>query len=251
MVPTPHTKHRKKRKKGKMLSRTSRRLCMYGTGPSKIVKNAGRKSLDQILKTDLLESLTAAEIMNMWITHHQLIMMYWGRVITAEAYDAMRARLKECPYFVIPVFRDKGLFNVVTNFQDGEDDMVLCSPLGEWQQLQDAATVHMTIQFFTELKESKGIVLIRCEIRDNHLTKQDCMFVTHLLMKYYIMPENFHYVEQFNKAPAQFNYHQYLKQMQVEAGNETGKGQNIEIQEEKRGWKEAYKSKLPPGAGSA
>eukprot|EP01061_Rhynchopus_euleeides_P027368 TRINITY_DN44525_c0_g1_i1.p1 TRINITY_DN44525_c0_g1~~TRINITY_DN44525_c0_g1_i1.p1 ORF type:complete len:240 (+),score=125.87 TRINITY_DN44525_c0_g1_i1:141-860(+) len=239
-----------------MLSRTGVRRCFSAYQAMKeksIVKTAGRKSLDQIMKLELLQTLSSAQIMNMWITHHQLVMQYWGRVISAEAHNVLHQRLKENPYFVIPVFRDKGLFNVVTNFQTGEDDMILCSPLGEWQKLQDAATVHMTIQFFTELKQSKGIVLVRCEIRDNHLTKQDCMFVTHCLMKYYTMPQNFKHVETFNKDPNQFNYHNYLKQMRDEARVETGKGENIQILDEKRTWTSAYKAPTPsdPSAGSA
>eukprot|EP01063_Lacrimia_lanifica_P032783 TRINITY_DN5662_c0_g1_i1.p1 TRINITY_DN5662_c0_g1~~TRINITY_DN5662_c0_g1_i1.p1 ORF type:complete len:232 (+),score=97.05 TRINITY_DN5662_c0_g1_i1:114-809(+) len=220
-----------------------------------MIKNAGRKGLDQILKLELLEKASPAAIMNLWTTHHQLLMQYWGRVISAEAYDAMHPRLQENPYFVVPVFRDKGLFNVVTNFQSGrgsdggQDDLVLCSPLGEWQQLQDAATVHMTIQFFTELKKSKGLVLVRCELKDNHMTKQDSMFVTHMLLKYYTMPQNFRMVETFNKDPAQFNYHQYLKMIKDEAAVETGKGTDVEIVDEKKTWKSAYNAPAPGISG--
>eukprot|EP01064_Diplonema_japonicum_P006592 TRINITY_DN1443_c1_g1_i1.p1 TRINITY_DN1443_c1_g1~~TRINITY_DN1443_c1_g1_i1.p1 ORF type:complete len:220 (+),score=69.60 TRINITY_DN1443_c1_g1_i1:45-704(+) len=215
-----------------------------------IFKHAGRKALDQILKMELIENASPPAIINLWYTHHEMMMQYWGRVLSGDAYDAMYPRLKANPYFVVPVFRDKGLFNVVTNFKTDED-IVLCCPLGEWQEKQDHASVHMTIQFFTELKQSKNLVLVRCELQDNHMTKQDAMFVTHCLMKYYTMPKQFEFVETFNKNPSQFNYHNYLRAMKLDAEANTGKGGNIEILEEKKTWlTDAYK-KPPPTASSA
>ena len=213
------------------------------------VKKPGRKGLDEILKLELLQQASPAAIMNLWMTHHQQYKHYWGRVITAEAYDAMITRLRENPFFVIPVFRDKGLFNVVTNFQAGED-LVICCPLGEWQKQQGNATCHMTVQFFTELKNSKGIVLMRAELKDNHMNKSDAMFVSHCLIKYYTFPQNFEYVETFNKNPTQFNYHNYLRQMRDEARAD-GKAEGVEIVDEKaRTWEQAYTKTVDPTAGS-
>ena len=87
----------------------------------------------------------------------------------------------------------------------------------------------MTIQFFTELSRSKGLVLIRCELRDQVMVKQDCMFSLHMLMKYYIVQSLFEqYVEKFNKQPGSFDYHMYLKQMRDEAG-----ATSVQIQDKK------------------
>jgi hypothetical protein len=36
----------------------------------------------------------------------------------------------------------------------------------------------MTIQFFTELSESKNLVLVRCEIQDKVMMRADCAFLT-------------------------------------------------------------------------
>ncbi|KAJ9469895.1 ATP synthase mitochondrial F1 complex assembly factor 1 [Diplonema papillatum] len=232
-----------------VLTAVSRPQARHATG--NMLKEAGRKSLDSILKLELLEKASPAAIMNLWTTHHQLVMQYWGRVISTEAFEVIAPRLKECPYFVVPVFRDKGMFNVVTNFQAGRgadagrDDLMLCCPLGEWQAKQDHASIHMTIQFFTELSKSKGIVLVRCELMDQHMTKQDAMFVTHILLKYYTLPHLFNHVELFNKSPNQFSYHNYLRQMKEEAKVETGKGKNIEILDEKRTWEAAYGKPVP------
>eukprot|EP01065_Artemidia_motanka_P019432 TRINITY_DN2308_c1_g1_i1.p2 TRINITY_DN2308_c1_g1~~TRINITY_DN2308_c1_g1_i1.p2 ORF type:complete len:215 (+),score=55.69 TRINITY_DN2308_c1_g1_i1:115-759(+) len=197
---------------------------------------AGRKCLDQIVKLHLFEQAAPVDIINMWSMHHEFDFQYWGRVLPAQAYEALQPRMRQCPYFVVPVFRDRGIFNVVTNYHTGHDDLVVCAPLGEYQEKGDNATVHMTIQFFTELAKSKGLVLVRCELSDKRMTKQDAMFVTHILLKYYSSPTHYQYVETFNKSPNQFNYHNYLRHMKEEATKEMDKGKNIQIMDEKRDW---------------
>ncbi|RNF20191.1 ATP synthase mitochondrial F1 complex assembly factor 1 [Trypanosoma conorhini] len=178
-------------------------------------KLPGRKSLDEICKLSLLEATPTPQVAALWNEHHKQFVQYWGRVISADAYGALRPRLQNCPYFVIPVFRTKGLFNVVTNW---DSDLIGVAPLGEWQQKQDHAQIDMTIQFFTELSRTKRIVLVRCEIKDKIFVRQDCVFVTQMLLKYYTQPRLYEtWVEVFNKRPHLFDYHMYLRAMKEEA----------------------------------
>ncbi|KAG8346895.1 putative ATP11 protein [Trypanosoma vivax] len=190
-----------------MLSTSCRPLGLY--------KIPGRKCLDEICKLNLLEATQAARVAVIWNEHHKQFMQYWGRAISAEAYNALQPRLRQCPYFVIPVFRTKGLFNVVTNW---DRDLIATAPLAEWQQKQDHAQPHMTIQFFTELARTKNLVLVRCEIKDNVFVRQDCVFITQMLLRYYSIPRLYEsWVEVFNKHPNRFDYHMFLKNMKDEA----------------------------------
>ncbi|KAF8299196.1 putative ATP11 protein [Trypanosoma cruzi] len=178
-------------------------------------KLPGRKSLDEICKLSLLEATPTAQVAMIWNEHHKQFVQYWGRVISADAYDALRPRLQNCSYFVIPVFRTKGLFNVVTNW---DKDLVGVAPLAEWQKKQDHAQIDMTIQFFTEFSRTKRIVLVRCEIKDKIFVRQDCVFITQMLLKYYTLPHLYEtWVEVFNKRPHMFDYHMYLRHMKEEA----------------------------------
>lgn len=194
----------------------------------RFLKVPGRKSLDEICKLPLLEATPAAGVAMIWNEHHKQFLQYWGRTISVPAYEALRPRLSQSPYFVIPVFREKGLFNVVTNFHN---DLVGVAPLAEYQNKQDNASIHMTIQFFTELSRSKQLVLVRCEIKDQVFVRQDCVFLTQMLLKYYTLPHLYEqYVETFNKRPNQFDYHHYLRQMKDEA-----KKDDIKIEDKKSG----------------
>ncbi|CCW62051.1 unnamed protein product [Phytomonas sp. EM1] len=191
-----------------------------------ILKRPGRKSLDEIVKLSLFEAASVQQVATIWNLQHSQFMQYWGRVITSAAYNALEPRLRQNPYFVIPVFREKGLFNVVTNFKD---DLVGVAPLGEWQTKQDDTQIHMTIQFFTELARSKNIVLVRCEIKDTVFVRTDCIFITQMLLKYYTLQNLYEtWVETFNKRPKQFDYHSYLCAMKDEAHKD-----NIKIEDKK------------------
>ncbi|CCW69402.1 unnamed protein product [Phytomonas sp. Hart1] len=191
-----------------------------------IFKYPGRKSLDEIVKLSLFEAENVQQVAKIWNFHHSQYVQYWGRVITSAAYYALEPRLRQNPYFVIPVFREKGLFNVVTNFKD---DLVGVAPLGEWQTKQDNTQIHMTIQFFTELAHTKNIVLVRCEIKDTVFVRTDCIFLTQMLLKYYTLPSLYEtWVETFNKHPNRFDYHAYLRAMKEEAHKD-----NIKIMDKK------------------
>lgn len=181
-------------------------------------KIPGRKGLDDICKLDLLEATPASQIAWVWNTHHTQFPQYWGRTISVAAYEALRPRLEKNPYFVVPCFRDKGLFNAVTNFHN---DLIGVVPLREFQEKGDNAIIHMTIQFFTELSRSKNLVLVRCEIQDKVFVRQDCIYLTQMLLKYYTLPRLYEtWVETFNKRPNQFDFHAYLRQMKDEAGKD-------------------------------
>lgn len=191
-----------------------------------IFKRPGRKSLDEICKLHLFEAATPQQVAVIWNNHHTQFLQYWGRTISADAYHALEPRLRQCPYFVVPCFREKGLFNVVTNFKD---DLVGVAPLGEWQRKQDDAQIHMTIQFFSELSATKRLVLVRCEIKDEVFMRTDCVFMTQMLLKYYTIPRLYEtWVETFNKRPSRFDYHAYLRAMKDEAGKD-----NIRIEDKK------------------
>lgn len=199
-----------------------------------IFKRPGRKCLDEVVKLPLFEAATPLQVATIWNNHHQQFVQYWGRVISTQAYNAIEPRLRQSPYFVIPVFREKGLFNVVTNFSD---DLVGVAPLGEWQKKQDDTSLHMTIQFFTELSRSKQLVLVRCEIKDEVFKRSDCLFITQMLLKYYTLPNLYErWVETFNKRSNQFDYHAFLRAMKDDAGKD-----NIKIEDKKSDWRyDAY-----------
>jgi hypothetical protein len=232
------------------MARASSGTGMYGLGPKKMLKTPGRKGLDEIVKLNLFEDATPDKCASLWNDHHIQYAQYYGRVLEAPAYEAIRPRLAACPYFVIPVFRDKGLFNVVTNFSN---DIMGVVPLAEFQKHQDNAEIHMTVQFFTELAVSKGLVLVRCEIQDKVLMRKDCIFITKMVLKYYTMQNLFEpYVEAFNKRPNSYDYHALLRHMQKEAGQD-----NIEIKDRKQELRrDAYKGLAQPlaaplGGGAA
>lgn len=189
-------------------------------------KMPGRKSLNDICRQDLMEATEPSHLAWVWNEHHKQFPQYWGRTISTAAYEALQPRLKASPYFVIPVFREKGLFNVVTNFHN---DVVGVAPLREFQAKQDHANISMTVQFFTELSRSKGMVLVRCEIEDKVFVRQDAIFLTQMLLKYYTFPQMYEaWVETFNKRPNQFDFHHYLRAMKDEA-----KKDNVRIEDKK------------------
>eukprot|EP01006_Ploeotia_vitrea_P058490 TRINITY_DN69534_c0_g1_i1.p1 TRINITY_DN69534_c0_g1~~TRINITY_DN69534_c0_g1_i1.p1 ORF type:complete len:242 (-),score=15.19 TRINITY_DN69534_c0_g1_i1:192-884(-) len=183
-------------------------------GAKNILKEAGRKGLDQIMKVAMAEREHPMAIANMWTTRHDYEIQTVGKVLSGNAYRALRPRLLENRFFVIPVFREQGLFNVMINNQS---EMTLVAPLGEFQKKGDQCATHMTIQFFTELLASKDMVLMRSELKDNVMDKRDATHVTNTFLRYYTLPDCYQFVEQFNKQAHSFDFNRYLKKLQDDA----------------------------------
>eukprot|EP00906_Rhabdomonas_costata_P021015 RCo030551 len=208
-----------------------RRSCLWRA----IYKEVGRKGLNEILKMELVERVSPKGITNMWLMHHEYAIQYVGKVLSAAAYSALSPRLLGNPFFVVPVFREKGLFNVMLNNQK---DLTLVAPLGEFQKQGDLCQVHLTIQFFTELMNSKGLVLLRTEIKDQVLNKQDAIHITNTFLRYYTYPNCFEFVHEFNRRPNQFDYHRFLRHLKEDSKKwSTNKKLNrIDILDKKFTW---------------
>lgn len=185
---------------------------------------AGRKSLDQICHVEQLEKLSPEEVKRVWVGRHRFHLQKYGTVMSWPAYRALRPRLLECPFFVVPVLRSKlGFFNVVVNHQP---DLTLGLPLAEWQRLGGSATPSMTIQFFTELGPRHGLVLVRTEVAEHvvptdphhRILREDAVWVTDVVLRYYTFPHYYEaWVEPFNKAPHTFDFAAYVRRVMADA----------------------------------
>eukprot|EP01013_Petalomonas_cantuscygni_P015805 TRINITY_DN32717_c0_g1_i1.p1 TRINITY_DN32717_c0_g1~~TRINITY_DN32717_c0_g1_i1.p1 ORF type:complete len:382 (-),score=62.91 TRINITY_DN32717_c0_g1_i1:102-1247(-) len=192
--------------------------------PKGLTQEAGRKGLGDICPVAELERLNPKAIRIAWNGRHAFQLQKHGRVISGAMYRALAPRLQKHPFFVFPILRSKlGLFLVVTN---NVQDLTLVAPLADWQKMGGSATAHLTIQFFTELMDSKDLVLVRTEIKDmvtadsphQTLLREDAVWITDCLLRYYTFPNYFEqYTEPFNRSPATFDFHRYLRQAMADA----------------------------------
>lgn len=173
----------------------------------------GPKSLDQIVKMNLLEKQTAEDIKVIWYKYHAATNDVLAHTLTTEQYRLLEVRGRACPMFVLPIFRNIGFQNMVLQFQN---DHVLYSSLREFQKIGEFATPYLTLTHYQEFSQSKNIVLMRGEVNTKEIDKQQAKETVEIMYRFYLDDVLFRdFVEPFNKTPHLFSFQNLMNAVQM------------------------------------
>ena len=128
-------------------------------------------------------------------------------------YNKIQDRAKQYPIFIYPVPRNEGYELMVGEFS--EDQFYLTSVI-HYQTLGENAPWLIAFTHFTELKESKGIVLMVGEVDAQHIATHEAMFIANLIQLYYGTDDEnkLSLLKTFNLNPDQFNHMAVIEEMQ-------------------------------------
>jgi ATP synthase F1 complex assembly factor 1 len=173
----------------------------------------GPKSLDQIVKINLLEKENPEAIRTIWYKYHAATNDVIAHTLSTEQYRCLEYRGQQCPMFVLPLFRNIGFVNMVLQFQR---DHVLFSSLREFQKIGEFATPHLTLSHFTEFSHSKNLVLMRGEVNTKEIDKGQAKEIVEIMYRFYLEDKLFHeFVEPFNKTPHTFSFEKLMYTIQL------------------------------------
>ena len=211
----------------------------------------GPTELDAIVKLDMLRGLEPSEIARVWLEHHatnaedgagdaaagdaadtggdddeaaaELTDTTIGLVLDKGRYEKLAQRVKAAPMFVLPVFRDGGFFNVLLQFQDTPPRVLLFTGLDDFRADPAGAQPYLACSLFDDLKDEKGLVLVRGEITQQ-LTKSEAADLLDTTLRMYLGADGrglagrtgagaddpadeggWELVDRFNNAPATFD----------------------------------------------
>ena len=126
------------------------------------------RKLNEIVKTEDLLKEDAQEIKRIWMEYHDEKSDCLAASITMEQHEMLLARGKDCPFFIFPIYRGEGFFNMITQFQDS---CFLVTYLEAYKENPAQAPPCLTVSIFGDLVKSKQLGLIRVDIA-NMLDKQ-------------------------------------------------------------------------------
>ena len=76
------------------------------------------RTLDEVVKIDLLETETPARVREIWDEYHLTKEDVVGQAWTRDEYGAFTEAAREAPMFVFPVRRDEGEFVMLSQVQE-------------------------------------------------------------------------------------------------------------------------------------
>ncbi|KAJ2709644.1 hypothetical protein H4R19_004147 [Coemansia spiralis] len=164
------------------------------------------KTLDQIVRLELLEGKSTDEIGEIWNGYHA------GRdgisaVIPAATYQELTAVAKKNPLFVLPLPRSEGVEFFFLQFNYHQ---VHFTSLLEYKMATTSARPYLTLTHYTDLMDSKGVVLMRGEVDTtvNHVDAHNAQYLALQMQQFYVTggPAKRQLLELFNQNPAEFDY---------------------------------------------
>ncbi|KAJ2519180.1 hypothetical protein H4217_002857 [Coemansia sp. RSA 1939] len=173
------------------------------------------KSLDQIMRLDKLGDKTSEEISEIWTAFHTTKDCI-SAAIPASTYRDLLAVARKNPLFIIPLPRDQGIEFFFLQF---DYHRVHFTPLIEYKTNTVNARPLLTLTHYTDLADSKGLVLMRGELegRSNALLdSQNAQYLALQLQQFYVTggPEKRALLERFNQKPESFDYNELVQAAQ-------------------------------------
>ncbi|KAJ1880947.1 hypothetical protein LPJ57_001926 [Coemansia sp. RSA 486] len=168
------------------------------------------KTLDQIMRLELLETRTTEEIGHIWNQYHATKDTI-SAAIPQAAYQKLREVARKNPLFVLPLPRDQGVEFFFLQF---DHHQVHFTSLIEYKTNTVNARPYLTLTHYTDLMESKNVVLMRGELdsEGNLIDTQNAQYLALQMQQFYVTggPEKRALLEKFNQKPELFSYEELI-----------------------------------------
>jgi len=171
-----------------------------------------QKKLDDVMKTELLEDLNFEEVGKLWTEHYKNRDAV-SAVIPAETFQQMSERFREFNTFLFPLPRDKGYEMVMVQFSGNEAHF---TTLINFQAYKENAPECLSMTHYTEMEESKGIVLMAGEYDKDVLSSSEAQCLANQVEMYYCNPtqEKLDILRKFTTEPTLFQHQMLIDQME-------------------------------------
>lgn len=174
---------------------------------------AKEQRLDSIMKVDLIKDKSKEEIIEIWNEYHKHKDCICG-TMTPEQYDKMFTRGKQYSTFLLPLPREQGYEFIMCQFYGLEVHM---TPLLWYQTHKENAPECLTMIHYTELKDNKGVVLMRGEFDTKLLQVQEAQCLANELQLYYCNDneQRLQLLETFTHKPNEFKHMDLIAQLET------------------------------------
>ncbi|XP_027202068.2 ATP synthase mitochondrial F1 complex assembly factor 1 [Dermatophagoides pteronyssinus] len=180
--------------------------------------NKSKNKLDDIVKLDLLMDKTKEEIIQIWNLYHSKRDCLFA-IIESSLYETFHKNLTEYPTFILPLPRnsdDTSTSSYEFFLMQFQEHCCHFTPLAAYHLHKEMAPICLTIYYYPELSESKGIVLMMGEFDSNILNIIECQGLANQLQYYYLTedPSAKLSLHLFNKEPKSFDHMRLIRHLE-------------------------------------
>jgi len=193
-------------------------FSLPGTAKPSVTSPVREKSLNTIMKVELLADKTPEEIAQIWSEHYASKDAV-AAVIPVETYKIMQERFKEFNTFLFPLPRDMGYEFMVVQFLGHEAHF---STLINYQAHKENAPECLSMVHYTELAEEKGIVLMVGEYDKDVINTDEARGLVVQAIQYYGVAggedKKLGHLQRFTYQTEEFNHLDLILELEVNPG---------------------------------
>lgn len=167
--------------------------------------------LENIVHLDVMMRESPKSIKKAWMRHHHKRDCI-GAVMDGTSYDRLLQRTSESPMFVFPLPQGGGNGFLSILFQ-ARGPVHLYTELERFKQLGDEAPMAMSCVYYSELRETKGLVLMRGQVNVEHLQPTDAALLGNQTTMWYHDDKRYELVHKFNHKPSDFVFEDVIELM--------------------------------------
>lgn len=177
-----------------------------------------KRSLDDIVKLDMLKDLSKEEIEQIWSAYHSKKDCIYAS-IPSETYDTLFKNCQTYRSFILPLPRksDSGTDGSYEFFLlQFQEHVCFFTPLAAYHLHKEIAPICFTMYHYPELSKTKGIVLMMGEFDSNILNIMECQCLANQLQYYYTTNDSAARMSLhlFNKEPKAFQHMRLIQHLE-------------------------------------
>ncbi|OWZ03917.1 putative mitochondrial protein [Phytophthora megakarya] len=179
--------------------------CLTSTKASTGFSYPGARSLEQLVKLELLDNEQTPQIRSIWEKFHADKDDAVAATLDANEFQSLVKRAEAAPYFIFPVYRQDGFFNMLCQFQQS---CFLVTYLEAFKENPSAAPPCVAVSLYDDLLDKKELTLVRADVI-NMLDKKETQLLLKQLLASYQDDKLYEHVDKFNNQPDQFDFEAY------------------------------------------
>lgn len=163
------------------------------------------------MKLELILMEEPDKIKALWFSYHNVKPGIVPSVLSDVEHDLLVKRNSTCPLNLYPIYRNSGFFLLLSQYQDA-NHVVFCN-MEDYKRDPHSAMPWLVITMYTELHKSKKVVLLRGDITNKNLQKDEAIRILKLWKLMYLdqSGEFFMHVQKLNQTPGEFDIERFLK----------------------------------------
>ncbi|KRX06534.1 hypothetical protein PPERSA_05147 [Pseudocohnilembus persalinus] len=169
------------------------------------------------MKLSLIERESRDNVVDIWMKYHNNRNENVAYAISKKEYQKLTDRVKQSPMFLMPVKKNENDGNHFMMIGQGQEKTFMYTFLEDFKNNQTNAQPYFVLTIFDELLDKKDIALVRGDIINYKIDKNQANMVLNYSLSSYLKDDLYNkFVYNFNHQTHEFSFDDFKSHFKLE-----------------------------------